>query len=249
MAEQLRAKQRTQQEAFSVKDAKGVFANFLARLDSGEISPYKQRLDVRDRLAELKKLVAERGLRYAGATLENFHATQPEQKKAVAVISDYIEKMPEHLVSTNGGGLLLIGPPGTGKDHLLMAAMKSAIIEHGFTVVWVDGLRMFHRIKAAIASGSTEREIASYVKPQILSISDPLPPKDELSTYEMACLRDIIEQRYSAGKSVWITTNVQSQEEAKQKLTGPLLSRIGHNATEVNCTWPCYRKPLATKTT
>ena len=248
MANRLRERRRHQPEACSAKSARELFSGLLQRIDRGELNPYKKRLTEQQKIAVHKQLIADRGIRYAACSLDSFEVVCSEQRAAVAVMRAFISDLDNRLASTMGGGLVLIGPPGTGKDHLLMAAMTAAILDYGFSVVWRDGLRMYHLLKNAISKNSTEEEIARYVKPQILAISDPLPPRDDLSSYEMACLRDIIDQRYSLGLATWITTNVQSQEEAKQKLTGPLLGRIGHNATEVNCAWPGYRKPLTNNT-
>lgn len=245
MVSQLREKQQHPQEPYSARKA---FAGLLQRIESGQHNPYSTRLTEDMKRNTLKNLIDSRGIRYATCTLENFQVACKEQQLAVNTVRSYLSRLDKHLIATNGGGLIFIGPAGTGKDHLMMAAMVVAILEFGLSVVWSDGIRMYHTLKNAISKNATEQEIARFVKPQILAISDPLPPKDELSTYEMACLRDIIDQRYSRGLATWVTTNVQSEQEAKQKLTGPILSRIGHNATEINCSWAGHRKPL-TRTT
>ena len=123
----------------------------------------------------------------------------------------------------------------------MFACLRHAVLDHGFTVRWTDGIRMFHTIKSAIATNQAEQEIARFCKPLILGISDPTPPRAELSDYEISCLRDIIDRRYSNCLSTWITTNVVSSDEANTRLTGPLLSRLADRAVEVRCDWPCYR--------
>jgi DNA replication protein DnaC len=228
------------------KTARELLAQFLTRLDAGEFSPYQKRIPDAERNAHHHELILQRGLRYAGCTLANYHCSGDSQRRAVAQISSFASDLPQRLQETNGGGIILFGEQGTGKDHLLFAALTAAIIDHGFTATWTDGIRMFHGIKAAIATNSTEREINRYVKPQILAISDPLPPKAELTDYEHACLRDIIERRYSESLSTWITTNVQSAQEAKEKLTIPLLGRLMDRALEIKCDWPGYRRPCTT---
>lgn len=237
------ASQYGQREVFSAKTARDVFSGFEQRLLQGDFSPFKKRLTEDERIKSHRNLIKARGIRYAACSLDNFEIAHNKQREAMATIRGYASHMDEHLTNTNGGGLVLIGPAGTGKDHLLMAVMTIAILDFGFSCIWSDGIRMYHSLKNAISTNNTEREIVKYTQPQILAISDPLPPRDELSTYEMACLRDIIDQRYSSGLSTWMTTNLQSGEEARQKLTGPILGRICHNATEINCEWPGYRKP------
>ena len=159
----------------------------------------------------------------------------------VTTVSDFCDHMPDRIAG--GGGLVLLGPPGTGKDHLLAAAMRSAIIDHGFSVAWADGLRLYQRIKSAIAKNKTEAFLESMFKPQILALSDPVPPKDELTAYEMCILRDIVEHRYSHGLSTWVTTNVDNKTDAKRLFSGAVLDRLLHGATELFCDWGSYRKP------
>ena len=81
-------------------------------------------------------------------------------------------------------------------------------------------------------------------RPQILALSDPVPPRDELSAYELSILRDVVEHRYSHGLSTWVTTNVDNQAEAQRLFSGAVLDRLLHGATEVFCDWSSYRRPV-----
>ncbi len=159
----------------------------------------------------------------------------------ITTLDQFCSQMPEQI--RQGGGLVLLGPPGTGKDHLLAAAMRSAIIDHGFTVVWTDGLRLYQRIKSAIAENKTEVFLKSMFRPQILALSDPVPPRDELTAYELSILRDIVEHRYSHGLSTWVATNVDNKADAQRLFSVAVLDRLLHGATEVFCGWSSYRKP------
>lgn len=179
-------------------------------------------------------------MRYAGCTLENFATPTAKHVAARDAVLDYCDLM--RIRCEEGGGLVLLGPPGTGKDHLLMGAMRTAILDYGFSVEWHDGLRMFHRIKAAIATNDTERFIRGLVEPQILALSDPVPPRDELSAYELAVLRDVIESRYSKGLVTWVTTNVTNTEDAHRLMSVAVTDRLMHNATQVACNWKSYRR-------
>jgi len=224
--------------------ARDAFKMFEERLEAGEHSPYKHRLTDRERWEGFKRMIDDRGIRYARCTLENFTCTTGRQREVVELLRQFFADLPRHLTETIGGGLVLFGQPGTGKDHLLAACLREAILEHGFRVRWSDGIRMYHCIKAAISTNTTEEVIGDLVKPQILAISDPLPPNAELTGYELGCLRDIVDRRYSRGLSTWITTNVQNPEEAKERLTSALLGRLLDNAVEVMCDWEGYRRPF-----
>ena len=215
-------------------------SNLLKKWRSGELSPYRVRLEPKARWACFKQLIRERGGRYVGCTPATFAVLSSEHRKALDRVEQFCDAMPDQI--SGGAGIVFLGPPGTGKDHLMFAAMRRAIIEHGFAVKWADGLRLYATIKGAIASGTTEAVLAEYVKPQILALSDPIPPRDVLSPYELATLRDIIERRYSQSLSTWVTTNVTDRNTAVELFTGAVLDRLLHGAIEVNlCGLDSYR--------
>lgn len=209
----------------------------------GNLSPYRSAMTNLDRFEAFKQLCKYRGRRYACCDFENFTCDTEQKRNTV----DRLKKIAlefKSLCDNGNGGLVILGPPGTGKDHLLMAMMRSAIIHHGLKVKWFDGLRLFAEIKNAIGEGTVERLLSSLVGVQILAISDPVPPRDALSVYELSVLRDIVERRYNAQMATWITTNVQTAEDARRLFTDAVLSRLLDGATEVFCDWTSYRKPL-----
>ena len=129
---QLRANQQTPREVCSARE---LYKGLLKRIDDGEFNPYRKRLTEHEKIAMHKQLITDRGIRYAACSLENFEIEYESQLKAVKALRGFLCDLGAHLVQTNGGGLILIGPPGTGKDHLMMAAMTTAILDHGLSVV------------------------------------------------------------------------------------------------------------------
>ena len=65
---------------------------------------------------ERQRFVDQFGSRYAGCRLDNFVVTCDEQQKAVDALREYGKTFGQHY--RNGEGVVLFGPPGTGKDHL-----------------------------------------------------------------------------------------------------------------------------------
>ncbi len=219
--------------------------NMVNDFQSRRHNPYTHRVeDPRERFAMLTRLIEERGVRYAHCDLDNFAVDGDEERgNVVARLTDFIDNMPERL-TTAKGGLILLGPWGTGKDHLIMSAMKAAILRYGFRVRWVDGLEMLADVKAAIETHSTTTLVDQLSQSQILVISDPVPPRDELKPYELSIIRRIVEKRYSAMRATWITTNVQTADDAARLLSGPVLSRLVHGALELFCGWESHRRPF-----
>jgi DNA replication protein DnaC len=208
------------------------------------LDPYRERMATAERLRYWREFCVRRGRRYVLSSFENYEVKSEPQRAVVLQLQDFALRMPSRL-SAGTGGIVLLGPPGTGKDHLLMALMRSAILEHGFAVSWVDGMRLFARIKAAIKTGRVEELLEELSGFQILALSDPVPPRDELTAYEMSILRDIIERRYSKAMATWITTNVQTAADAKRLFTEAVLTRLIDGATQLFCDWESHRRPVA----
>ena len=211
-----------------------------------KLSGYNRRLAPEGRLEAFRELCRLRGRRYVTCTLESLTEPRGLQseafKTAIMQLKEFRDQMQAKCEAGNGG-LLLMGPPGTGKDHIMFAMMRHAIIECGYRVTWHDGVRLFARIKSAIADHGTESLLRSLTAVHVLCLSDPIPPRDELTTYEMAVLRDIFERRYSDQSATWVSTNVQSEQDASRLFSAPLLGRLVHGSTVISCNWDNYRRP------
>lgn len=192
----------------------------------------------RNRLVEI--LGRRLGSRYALATLANFQAYHPKQADVLARLAKFAENMP----SLIGSGVLLFGAPGTGKDHLLAALLKIATAKWGYRVTWWDGVDLAAEFRSLMNENSrtTEREfIRELVRPHVLAISDPVPPRGELSTYQLSTLREVIDLRYRDRKPIWITTNIDKRDDADAALSVPLMDRLKEGAVSIYCDWPSYR--------
>lgn len=204
--------------------------------------PFETRLSKSDRTKELKRIVQRLGRRYEMATLQNFEVYDERQAEAVNRLSAFAAEMPTHLMG--GGGLLLFGDPGTGKDHLLAACLKLAVALHSLSVEWYDGGELFDALAEA-ARDERPDELRKLQKslhaPHILALSDPQPPKGDLSGPQIRRVRDIIDRRYRDGKSTWLTTNLDRTEDAAALLTTPVLQRLKEGTGQVLCSWPAYR--------
>lgn len=204
--------------------------------------PFESRIPERERGGHLAALVKRLGFRYCNATLENYEVYDDRQRQVLGRLGRFAETMPEHL--KGGGGLLLCGDPGTGKDHLIAALLKLAVSLHGLAVEWFDGGDLFDKIHAAMREddGEAWRRLSSELqKPHILALSDPQPPQDALSPAQVRRLRDMIDKRYRAGKSTWLTTNVDQKDYAEQLLTKPVMDRLKESSGSILCDWPSYR--------
>ena len=169
-----------------------------------------------------KKLVAlyntsELPLRYLKAHFDSsehgFRNFSGNGDQVLAQLHDYLNTFPaKHLkprntATINNPGLVLSGPVGVGKTHLLVCLAKN-LIEKGYNVKFVD----FFRISSEIQAGLTKKQSA-------LEILDPLIAVDILlidelgkgrnSQFELTIIDQIIMGRYNQAKPTIATTNYQ----------------------------------------
>ncbi|MBP7867019.1 MAG: ATP-binding protein [Acidobacteria bacterium] len=77
-------------------------------------------------------------------TLQNFYPQNDVQMEALTTVGRYVRNYEETFGS--GAGMLLRGPVGTGKTHLAVAVLK-ALIEKGFTGVFLNFVHLIEQIK------------------------------------------------------------------------------------------------------
>ena len=209
----------------------------------------------RDRVrAELdaRKLHAERdtrwralcvrlGARYANATLGGFQVASDEQRAAVEEIVGYVGELERNV--REGRGLVLFGPKGTGKDHLLCAVMRRAVLTHGFSVKWANGMDLFGDLRDQIDGEQSEsRFVKLLAEPSILAISDPVPPVGGLTGWQMSQLFRVIDRRYRDLKPIFVTLNATSGGDAEDRMSGQIVDRLRDGTLVIHCNWPSYRK-------
>lgn len=200
------------------------------------------------RHGEWRKLAAKIGDRYSNSDLRKWKCygediDHERQKAVVKQVSDYIHQLPERVNA--GSGLVLFGPPGTGKDLLASVAMREAILTHGLTVEWVNGAELFGAMRDAIASETPEQRLLSkWIKPKILVLSDPLPPWGNLTEFQAISLFRIVDARYRNNCPTWVTLNVADGAEAVTRMGSQVVSRLRHGAVSCVCNWPDFRSVI-----
>jgi len=186
--------------------------------------------------------VARRAGRYAASTLDSFITSSPAMESAVKALRAFTENLAAHISS--GHGLVLYGPCGTGKDHLMFAAMRAAA-SAGFRVRWENGIDWFGQLRDRIDDGGSEETmIRPLVNCDILGISDPVPPSGDLSSYQGQMLLRVIDRRYRHRRSTFVTLNVRDRAEAISRMGAPIVDRLIDNALVVHCAWESFRRPL-----
>lgn len=172
---------------------------------------------------------------YRDKTLDNFTATTTEQLAVIEWARDYVAT-----IATTRANALLCGNVGTGKTHIGCAIVNACADVLGswwceWTATWKERARyaqmsrVFAWVKRSYGSQPllSERDI-------IVSLTDPrCLVLDEIgiqrgSDFELNLLDEIIDTRYSSGRSTVLISNL-SPDQAK-KLLGPrIVDRMKHH--------------------
>lgn len=184
------------------------------------------------------------GPRLAGASFSNYEVTTDEQRQAVAALEAYLARLPEPV--EQGENVLLYGPTGTGKDHLLVATARRVIASCPLvTISWTTGADFFGDLRACFSSkGRSENDaLADYTFFKILVVSDPVIEGQPLTRWQREAFYRLIDTRWRKCRPTWVSMNVQNAEEADRLIGPAACDRLTDGATVIRCCWPSYRKP------
>ncbi|WP_339911862.1 ATP-binding protein [Symmachiella dynata] len=190
-----------------------------------------------------REVMETAGLRYHGCTLRNFVASNESQHRVKTEMTEFCRNIQANVAG--GRNLILFGPTGTGKDHLMAAGIRAAIRDVGASVKWANGVELFARVRDNMKNGGSEKAVANeFTEPDVLAISDPVPPMGGLTNFQMAFLQRIIDARYRRFLATWITINVANGREAEERIGTPAVDRLRHGCLQLFCNWGSYRKGI-----
>jgi DNA replication protein DnaC len=192
------------------------------------------------RQQQWERLLAQRGERYRDCRLHTFECSEGSQQAVVKQLVGFCHSIGENI--GKGRGLILFGPKGTGKDHLAMACARAAIAAF-CSLRWVNGADLFGDFRDAMGSGERESDLlAKYTGPDVLWISDPLPPAGSLTEFQTTTLFRLLDRRYSHRLGTWITVNVAGASELEQRIGAQNFDRLRDGALVLHCNWKSYRR-------
>lgn len=137
--------------------------------------------------------------------------------------------------------VLLIGPPGVGKSHLVQA-IGHQLIRMGFTVLYRSIFDLVRDLMEDQALGDNNRALSRFLKPDLLIVDDM--GLKELPRKSGEYLFEIIMRRYEKRSTV-MTSNRPIEEWGKLIGDVPsataILDRFLHHAEIINITGRSYR--------
>jgi DNA replication protein DnaC len=194
-----------------------------------------------DREQQRQALGRLRGVRYAGCSLSNFEATTDAQQAVLGRLTDYRDNLRENVKA--GVGVVWFGAAGGGKDHLMMALANAAIVREGLSVGWHNVMDWFGEVRDSFDGDRKEAKlIGDLSSPDVLMLSDPLPPFGKLTDFQANMLFRVVDKRYSMRRPTWVTVNTKGRAEAIDRMGAQIVDRLSHDAVVCFCDWPSYRQ-------
>lgn len=205
----------------------------------------RQRTATARAAADLEHRLSISGLagRFARTTFDTYTAALPAQASALQACQQFADAFK----ADAGGGLWLIGPPGTGKTHL-GSAIVSHVIRHHLRTASIHGV---HQVMQMLRGSFGRTQGTGWNEPETTDEllhrlgTQPLLVLDEIgvardSEWQREQLFAIIDERYRLERPTIVISNL-AVPDLKAVLGDRTYDRLREGARIVPMTWPSHR--------
>jgi len=154
--------------------------------------------------------------RYAHASLRSFMAggrqfNDPQKTKAVMKAFEWLGTFNESPTRASAKGLILHGPVGRGKTHLLIGIIRTLIFQHGIPARFIEFSRLLSKLKEGYGQGRSDTDLlGDLAKVPVLGIDEL--GKGRMTDWELTIIDEVISRRYNAMSCTLGTTNYRPTE-------------------------------------
>lgn len=145
--------------------------------------------------------------RFATKTLNAFAPNDETQMK----VRTHLYKMFQESSSSpafqpGDPGMLLMGPPGVGKTHLMVSLIRNLILERGIPCRFQDFGLLLSDLRDAYSRDVSEMKVLNpLIQVDVLLLDDLA--KGRNSKWELGIIDTLVSCRYNAGRTTLLTTN------------------------------------------
>jgi len=159
--------------------------------------------------ADPRRLAMLAGLRlpthFINKTFAHYKPQTNEQMKALGRATRFVDELLPQ--STGARALCFVGPPGTGKTHLLSAILHQLALHKGVRGRYEEFFLLLSDIKDGFSKGLSAREWLEPLREVPVLAIDEVGKGGKNREFEQGIIDEIISVRYNAGRPTLLATN------------------------------------------
>lgn len=177
--------------------------------------------------------------RFQGVTFDGYDAQTPEQQRVLRICRAYSDPAKQKIIMSKGVSLIMIGLPGTGKNHLATCIVR-AYIDGGYSARIIRLGEMVREIRSTYAGEGNERGAYDrFTKYDLLVVNEVGVQSG--TEAERNVIFEIFDNRYESMKPTIVISN-QDLEGLKRFLGDRVVDRLQENGGLIlNFTWKSHR--------